>query len=233
VAIWSPERIDSDLLNYIIAMGARPGDRLPSLEDLSVELKISTGKLREQLEVARALGLVEVSPRRGIHIADYSFLAAIRLSLLYVLAGDPGQFQAFGQLRNEIEAGFWHQAVALLTTEDHAELKGLIASAWRKLNGRPIQIPHAEHRKLHLTIYKHLDNLFVKGLLEAYWEAYEAVGLSVYSDMHYLREVWTYHEGIVNAIISGNLEEGHRLLLVHTTLLRHREMPAITQGELE
>ncbi len=214
-------------------MGASPGDRLPSLDDLSKELKISTGKLREQLEVARALGLVEVRPNRGIRIAEYSFLAAIRLSLLYVLASDPSQFQAFGQLRNEVEAAFWHKAVTLLTPEDQVELKALIAAAWAKLNGRPIQIPHAEHRKLHLTIYRHLDNLFVKGLLEAYWEAYEAVGLSMYSDLHYLREVWTYHEGIVNAIISGNLEEGHRLLLLHTTLLRHREMPAMTQGELE
>jgi DNA-binding FadR family transcriptional regulator len=233
VIIWSPNRLDSDLLSYIIANGKRPGDKLNSLDELSKELKISTGKLREQLEVARALGLVEVRPNRGITIADYNFLDAIRVSLLYVLGSDPGQFQAFGQLRNEVEAAFWHQAVALLTTEDQAELKGLVASAWGKLNGRPIQIPHSEHRKLHLTIYKRLDNVFVKGLLEAYWEAYEAVGLSMYSDMHYLREVWTYHEGIVNAIICGDLAEGHRLLLLHTTLLRHREMPAMTQGELE
>lgn len=233
MTIWSPDHLDSDLLNYIVAMGASPGDRLPSLDDLSKELKISTGKLREQLEVARALGLVEVRPNRGIRIAEYSFLAAIRLSLLYVLASDPSQFQAFGQLRNEVEAAFWHKAVTLLTPDDQFELKALIAAAWAKLNGRPIQIPHAEHRKLHLIIYRRLDNLFVKGLLEAYWEAYEAVGLSMYSDLHYLREVWTYHEGIVNAIFSGNLEEGHRLLLLHTTLLRHREMPAISQGELE
>ncbi len=228
-----PDYLDSDLLNYIISKGSRPGDRLPALDDLSKELKISTGKLREQLEVARALGLVEVRPNRGIRIAEYSFLAGIRLSLLFVLAGDPKQFQAFGQLRNEIEAAFWHRAVALLTPEDHAELRGLVAAAWAKLNGWPIQIPHAEHRRLHLTIYKHLDNLFVKGLLEAYWEAYEAGGLSLFSDLQYLREVWTYHERIVEAIIAGNPDEGHRLLLLHTSLLRHREMPAHTQGELE
>jgi DNA-binding FadR family transcriptional regulator len=233
MASWSPDRLDSDLLNYIVAKGARPGERLPSLEDLSKELKISTGKLREQLEVARALGLVEVRPNRGIRLAEYSFLSAIRLSLLYVLAGDPSQFQAFGQLRNEIEAAYWHRAVALLTIGDHAELRALVSAAWAKLNGRPIQIPHAEHRLLHLTIYKHIDNLFVKGLLEAYWEAYEAVGLSMYSDLQYLREVWTYHERIVDAIIAGDLDEGHRLLLIHTTLLRHREMPAISEGELE
>jgi DNA-binding FadR family transcriptional regulator len=233
VAGPSSDPLDSDLLSYIVAKGYRPGDRLPSLDELSKELKISTGKLREQLEVARALGLVEVRPNRGIRLAEYSFLSAIRLSLLYGLARDPSQFQAFGQLRNEVEAAFWHRAVALLTPQDHAELRGLIAAAWAKLNGRPIQIPHAEHRLLHLTIYKHLDNVFVKGLLEAYWEAYEAVGLSMFSDLQYLREVWTYHERIVDAIVAGDPDEGHRLLLMHTTLLRHREMPVMSQGELE
>jgi DNA-binding GntR family transcriptional regulator len=101
-----------------------------------------------------------------------------------------------------------------------------VASAWEKLNGQPIQIPHAEHRSLHLTIFKNLDNVFVRGILEAYWEAYEAVGLSLYSDYQYLREVWTYHEGIVNALMAGDLAEGHRLLLQHTSLLRHREPAA-------
>ena len=225
MTVWSPDRIDSDLINYIIAKGCRPGDRLPSLDELGKELKISIGKLREQLEVARALGLVEVRQNRGIRIAEYNFLAAIRLSLLYALALDQAQFQAYGQLRNEMESAFWYPAVALLTPADHAELRALIAAAWAKLNGRPIQIPHGEHRKLHLTIFKHLDNAFVKGLLEAYWEAYEAVGLNVYSDYQYLREVWTYHEGIVNAIVAGDLAEGHRLLQLHTTLLRHRELP--------
>ena len=71
------DNLDSDLLRYILSKGCQPGDRLPSLEDLSTELKISTGKLREQLEVARALGLVEVRPRTGIRIAEYDFSIAV------------------------------------------------------------------------------------------------------------------------------------------------------------
>jgi DNA-binding FadR family transcriptional regulator len=217
------DRQDSELLRYIVASGRKPGDRLPSLEELSDRLGISTGKLREQLEVARAMGLVEVRPRTGIRLAEYNFLPAVRFSLMYALASDPSQFEAFGHLRSQVEAAFWHQAVGLLTADDLQHLRGLIASAWARLNGQPIQIPHAEHRELHLTIFRHLNNPFVKGLLEAYWEAYEAVGLSLFSDYQYLREVWTYHEAIVDALEAGDVNEGHRLLLLHTTLLRHRE----------
>lgn len=219
------DKLDSELLRYLVASGCQPGEKLPSLEELSVELKLSTGKLREQLQVARALGLVEVRPHTGIRIAEYSFLAAIRYSLLYALAKDPSQFEAFGDLRSHVEAAFWHEAVARLTPGDLAQLRDLVALAWAKLDGRPVQIPHAEHRRLHLTIFSRLDNAFVKGILEAYWEAYEAVGLSLYSDYRYLREVWTYHEGIVKALEAGDYAEGHRLLLLHTSLLRYRELP--------
>lgn len=216
-------KLDSDLLRYIVANGFRAGDSLPSLEKISTELKLSISKLREQLEVARALGLVEVKPRLGIRLTDYAFLPAVRLSLMYALGLDQNQFEAFGVLRNHIEAAFWAEAVAGLTPEDLTALQDLIRAAWAKLNGSPIQIPHQEHRDLHLAIFKRLENPFVKGLLEAYWEAYEAVGLNVFSDYAYLREVWTYHDSIVQSLVRGDAAEGYRLLVQHTTLLRHRE----------
>lgn len=217
------DKLDSDLVRYIVERGFRPGDRLPPLEDISRELEISIGKLREQLEVARSLGLVDVRPRTGIRLAEYSFLPAIRFSLLYALASDPNQFEAFSALRNHVESAFWHEAARQLTAEDHAQLRAIIAQAWSKLDGQPVRIPHAEHRQLHMTIFGRLKNPFVTGLLEAYWEGYEAVGLNVFSDYQYLREVWTYHERIVDAIVAGRLDEGHRLLNEHAQLLQQRE----------
>ena len=217
------EKLDSALLRYIVANGFKPGDRLPCLDDLSTELKISVGKLREQLEVARSLGLVDVRTRSGIRLEEYSFLPAVRFSVLYALALEPAQFDAFNILRNRVEAAFWYDAVTRLTPEDHAHLRDLLGKAWAKLNGHPIRIPHVEHRDLHLTIFGRLQNPFVKGLLEAYWEAYEAVGLSVFSDYTYLREVWTYHEKIVDAIEAGQYEDGYRFLVQHTALLRNRD----------
>jgi DNA-binding FadR family transcriptional regulator len=218
-------KLDSDFLDYIIRQGFKAGDRLPSIEELSLELKISVGKLREQLEVARSLGIVEVRPRAGIRLAETNFLPAVRLGLLYALARDPSQFEAFGLLRNHIEASFWHEAVALLTPNDHLSLQALVAQAWAKLNGKPIQIPHSEHRQLHLTIFSRLVNPFVKGLLEAYWEAYEAVGLNLFTDYQFLCDVWTYHEKMVTALAQGDVDESYRLFVEHSGLLRYLVSP--------
>ncbi len=201
---------------------ALASDRLPSLNDVSKELGVSVALLREQVEVAKAIGLVEVRPRTGIRRLPYSFLPAVRQSLSYAIAVDQSHFMEFSDLRNHIEAAYWDEATQLLTPEDHQRLMSLVNRAWEKLNGQPIQIPHEEHRQLHLCIYARLKNPFVLGLLEAYWEAYEAVGLNLYADYRYLQQVWVYHQEMVEAICNGDFDRGYRALLQHKDLIFHR-----------
>lgn len=224
-----PPQLSSEFLDYLANKPAQNGstdqedsERLPSLSTLSKELGVSVARLREQLEVAEALGLVEVRPRTGIRRLPYSFLPAVRESLSYAITLDHTYFEAFAELRNHVESAFWHKATRSLTAEDHHELQAMIDKANEKLNGTPIQIPHREHRQLHLTIFKRLENPFVLGLLEAYWEAYEAVGLNVYADYGYLQEVWRYHRQMVDAICQGDFQAGFAALEEHKDLLYHR-----------
>lgn len=218
----------SEFMNYL-ASHARENQsrdtRVPPLADLSRELGISVARLREQLEVARAIGLVEVRPRTGIRRLPYTFLPAVRQSLTYALTLDWDHFLAYSDLRNHIEASYWDEAVQLLTPEDHEILHHLIEIAWEKLRGQPIQIPHSEHRRLHLCIFGRLENPFVLGLLEAYWEAYEAVRLDLFADYDYLQQVWKYHQRMVEAICSGDIIAGYEALVGHKELLFHRPLP--------
>jgi DNA-binding FadR family transcriptional regulator len=220
-----PQDLASDLLAYMVRRKFQPGDQLPTLTELSAEMGISVNKLREQLEVARTLGLVDVRPRAGIRVRAYSFLPAVRLSLLYALAMDRQNFRAFGDLRISIEVGFWRDAVTRLQPEDHERLKTLVALAWKKLNDTPVHLPHNEHREFHLTVFSRLDNPFATALLEAYWEAYEATEYHVYADYKYLRDVWTYHERIVDLIVEGDIDGSLSAFLEHTRLLRYRNTP--------
>jgi DNA-binding FadR family transcriptional regulator len=219
------ERISPDISEFLryLAGHEEAKNKLPSLNELSRELGVSVASLREQLEVARALGLVEVRPRLGTKRRDYSFTPAVRQSLGYALALNDGHFRKYAELRNHIESAFWHEAVQKLTDSDKQELKALVARAWEKLHGTPIQVPHEEHRNLHLKIYSRLENPFVTGILEAYWEAYEAVGLNVFrGGYEYLQEVWQHHQEMVEAICNGNFEAGYEALVKHTDLLYHR-----------
>lgn len=213
----------SNFLHYLASVELDgPDERLPALAELSKQLGISVSALREQLEVARALGLVEVRPRTGMRRLPFSFFPAVQKSLFYAIQRSDDYFLQFAELRNNLEASYWDAAVSLLKPEDLRSLQDLMTRAWNKLRGTPPQIPHEEHRLLHLTVYSRLDNPFVQGLLEAYWDAYETVGLSLYTDLHYLEQVWQYHQEMVDALCTGDFATGFEALVEHKDLLTHR-----------
>lgn len=219
-----------ELIQYLIVSDGYEDDpdRLPSLNELSAELGISVARLREQLEVAKAMGLVDVRPRTGIRKLEYSFGPAVQQSLAYAIQSDRAYFDMFSDLRNHLEAAYWLEAVQKLTAEDCRELQTLMIQAWDKLRGQRIKIPHSEHRCLHMGVFKRLENPFVTGILEAYWDAYEAVGLNVYADYQYLQQVWQYHQDMVDAIAEGDYQRGYEALVEHKDLLYHRSVSPIS-----
>ena len=212
-------KLDSQFLNYLIDKQLLPGERVPTLQDIGDELGISVGKLREQLEVARSLGLVSVRPRVGIQREPLDFAKAILPGVLFGLGTGEATFSQFSQLRRAIETELWGTAVVQLTAADKAQLRQIIQRAWEKLRGEPVHVPNGEHRQFHLLIFSRLQNPFVQGLLAAYWDAYEASELTRFATYQYWLDVWTYHEKICDALHANDVEAGRRLLMEHFELL--------------
>lgn len=213
------DKLDSQFLNYLIDTRVSPGERVPTLQEISGELGISVGKLREQIAVARSMGLISMKPRVGIQREPLDFSKAILPSVLFSLGSGETTFIQFSQLRRAVEAGFWLEAVSLLTESDKKQLREIIAQAWGKLHGDPIHVPNNEHRQFHLHIFNKLDNPFVQGLLAAYWDAYEASELTRFASYEYWLDVWSHHEKIIDAIDEADFEYGRQLLTEHFNLL--------------
>ena len=216
---------ESEFLCYLVDNELKPGERLPSLSDLSQEIGISIGKLREQLEVARTFGFVSVQPRLGTRREAFDFYPAVHTSLIFGLTAGEASFEQFSQLRQTIEASMWSVAVKLLTPEDKDQLDTIVAAAWQKLRGQPVHIPNGEHRQLHLSIFSRLANPFVQALLTAYWDAYELSELTRFADYQYWLDVWSYHERIVLAIRNDEYSKGQQLLVDHFQLLPTVTLP--------
>ena len=212
-------QLDSDFIAYIVEHQVQPDEKLPSLQDISKEIGISVGKLREQLEVARTLGIVSVRPRRGTVRLPYDFAPAVQASLSFGLEIEATTFNQFSQLRRAIETQFWNEAVQLLTDEDKIALKEIISKAWSRLNGTPRHIPTREHRQFHLKIFSRLENPFVQGLLSAYWAAYADSQITRLMGYDYWVRVWEYHGRIAEALVSNEFTEGRDLLIEHFDLL--------------
>src|SRR5215475_11178373 len=103
----SRERISphiSEFMRYLAAH-EEAEEGLPTLNELSQELGVSVASLREQLEVARALGLVEVKPGRGgTRRRLFSFAPAVRQSLGYALELNEEHFRKYAELRDHVES---------------------------------------------------------------------------------------------------------------------------------
>ncbi len=213
----------SEFLVYLSDHSRQGNQEVPPLTEISKELGISVSSVREQLQVARTLGFVEVKPKLGIKLQTYSFEPTISQSLSYAVSLDLSYFEAFSDLRNHIETSYWYSAVSLLTMENIEYLRNLIITAKKKLSSTPLEFPHQEHRDLHLSIYKNLENPFVTGILEAYWNLYEIVGLNVYVEKSYLEQVWNYHEQMVDAIAKGDYAISYQTLITHMDLIHNRK----------
>lgn len=207
-------------LEYISSSKLNGKNQIPALSVISRELGISSSSLRETLELAKTLGLVDAHPGTGIELMDYSFKSPVIKSLGYALMENKARFDEFSDLRIHLEMAYFINAVSLLSQDNVEEMRNLVRNAKEKLNRVPIQIPHPEHRQLHLCIYRNLKNKFVTGLLEAYWTLYETVGLDLYTDLSYLIKVWNYHESIVEEIANGNFEKSYDLLVEHMEMIK-------------
>ncbi len=218
------------ILQYLNDEGAKGSEepvKLPPLGDLAKKLGVSRGKLREDLITAQAYGLVEMRPGDGTYIQPFDFYTAIRPAVLYSIACDKRNFDRFYRVRAQLELAFWEQAVSLLEQSDIDALEQILARAEQRLSGTPIEIPHREHRDLHLRVFDRLDNPFVLGLLEAYWDAYEAVELHRYFDLSYYEEMWSSHRQIVEALQARDHARGRAILMEHFRILEYR----LQQGE--
>ena len=220
-------------LKYLSSRKDEDGFRLPSLSELSKTTQTSIPSLREQLEVARAFGFVEVRPKTGIRKNKYRFAPAVAASLAYSIEETPAIFDSYADLRKHIEAAYFVEAASLLTEEDINGLMRLVEVAKIKLASVPIEIPYVEHRELHLLMYSRLNNPFVTGLLEAYWQIYEDVGLSRYTELSYHQRVWNYHEKIVESIRQGEFSNSKKALLEHMILIEQRPKSQPTKIHFE
>jgi DNA-binding GntR family transcriptional regulator len=70
-----------------------------------------------------------------------------------------------------------------------------------------------------------LNNQYLDGILDAFWEVYHLSGLEVYPDFTYVERVWQYHARIVEQLRNRNYSAGLSLLIEHMDLVNQREKP--------
>lgn len=218
----------SPLLKYI-ADATRQDEPIPSIPELGSKLGISPAGVREQLEVPKQLGFVEVRTRTGIQKHEFCLTRPLTLSMNYGVRIDPDLFFEYASLRQHLEIAYWYEACALLEKSDVQELQNIEERANWKISQNPMVIPTVEHRKFHLTIYRPLQNRVLNSVLETYWDLYEESHIHYYRNHEYLESIWSYHRQIASAIASRAYEKGYEALVAHFDLMKTHKKADLRQ----
>ena len=167
--------------------------------------------------------IANILPKTGIHKNNFSFYQAIKPGLDYAVMDDVTNFQHFAGLRKHLESAYFVEAAQSLSLAELNSLENLVQSALTKIEGSPIQLPNEEHRDFHMKIFANIENPFLQGLLETYWDLYHFHDFEYYPDHDYLLRVWHYHMRIIEQVKNRNFTQALALLIEHMDLLKQRE----------
>ena len=212
------------LLDYLIEKAKNPLSEIPPIQKLSSELGVSTASLREQMELAKNLGIISTKPRKGIEILPYQFKPAVEKSLYYAINLDQKYFQQFSELRTHLEQAYFIESASLLDASNINELKVYVQQAKNKLEGFPVQIPHQEHRNYHLTFFQTPEKRFSNRVSRNLLGHVRTDRFNLYNNLEYLINVWKYHQRIIEEIETNDFVKAERLLIEHMELIDTRNI---------
>ncbi len=199
------------LLNYL-ADATKNNQEIPSIAELSNILGISIASVREQLEVARQLGFVEVRPRTGIQCKEFSFAPLLNLGMAFGLRKEPNLVSDYIDLRAHLEMSYFDKAISLLADEQFDYMQFLVDVAFRKLQRKPAIIPVEEQSEYHLTIFRPLANKVLTNLLEVYWDLASVYGGKLFNDLDEMLSAWSKRQFIVDALREKQFDLGKNAL---------------------
>jgi GntR family transcriptional repressor for pyruvate dehydrogenase complex len=201
----------------------KPGDRLPTLKELSAEHEVGYGVAREAMQQLVALGLVDVRPRRGAVVREFDTSGGLDDSRLAILLSDQAVEELY-DLRLLVEVAIAGQAATSATEE---QLEGILSAqrafdaalrADRQIHSADVDLHSSIARASGNTVFlRVLDTL--RGILaEVRSQAIAVPGASEAAK----RE----HDAIVKAILARDPEAARAAMTKHIETAKRTVMEA-------
>lgn len=210
-----PQPSVADLLqDLIIAKGLRPGDRLPTENELVAEIGAGRGGIREALRGLQALGVVEFRPGLGMYLRPIGLegLAGslgFWARLLDRLGSDA--IGAIGAVRERLELASIGDVVGKHSEEQYRRmgevLEKMRARAWRGEYSPELDC------EFHLLVFEPSDNWVLRELIVAFWEVYVTIPPTFQNGTP--DEVVDWHQRVLDSLRSGSVELAHAAMQFH------------------
>lgn len=209
-----PDVLYKQLVSLITTGEIKPGERLPSERDMSLELGVSRQSIREAIYRAKAAGLIEVKQGGGSFVIS-SLRGNLKQPLSVLLEGQAGKIFEFLEVRKLIEVWCAEKASMAARAADLKRMEGtlkrmhkakLATSGWEKAD-----------LEFHSAIAAATQNVIALHLMEGLKESFHAYfRVKKFTTRSERRDViLRQHERIFEAIKRKNPQEARKRALEH------------------
>lgn len=207
-----------EIRSYIIRNELKPGDLLPTEQEMSQTLGVSRNVLREAIKSMELMGMVQACPGRGTEVREFSLDFVFQNVLFFNVGGKDEPVREMFGIRRMLELSYMRQAFASLENEDIA----LIRACLTRMQACSARIPEDENasleftqldREFHMLLFRPLGNSVLNSLLESIWAVDEGFKLEKKSP-HLVSSV-PRHEAIVVALENYDYRAFARAMEAH------------------
>lgn len=157
---------------YILENGLRPGDPLPSENEIAAQLKVSRPAVREAFRSLEAAGMIETRRGVGRRVKSFEF-RTIADALSHSLKVDVASVKELLSVREALESGFLPLAIENLPPEAHVRLGSIVADMHAAIGDRKRYV--SADMEFHKTLFSGVDNRVLQELLTIFWHLFMGI----------------------------------------------------------
>ncbi len=214
----------------ILNRGLRPGDAMPTENELAELTSSSRPAVREAVRTLVALDILDVRHGTGTFVGQMSLRPLVEGLVFRGVLMPGNDFEALREVvevRTVLDLALAPQVVSKLAGTDAADLRALVGDM-REAADRGAVAPEAD-RAFHEGLAVRLGNMLYRQLVGAFWDVHATVqphlGLPTPQD---LIDTAAAHGALVDAAVAGDLGAYEQALHDHyAPLLRVLEKSAV------
>lgn len=199
-------------IKELIASGHyRPGDRLPTEQELATMFGVGRSSIREAIKVFQHLGVVESKAAKGTFVQERANISLEAITWALLLGND--DIRDIYELREAIESISFRRVAGRLQRNDPAghatltKLQSVVADMFEaaKADDRE-QMAEADYR-FHQTIIEGSDNALFHDMYHTLLAFMKNVIIQSYDNMESMTAVAEDHADIVHVLETKTVEE--------------------------
>lgn len=202
------EEATSAIKQFILDNRLRPGDPLPTEEELVGTLGVSRSSVREALRTLQSLDIVEIRHGRGMAVGRLSFAPMVEAAIFRAQLNSEDDLRTLREvveIRTQLDLAVTDQLLEHFRGSEQSRMRSLVETM-RERDARGesfIEQDEAFHRAL----LAGTENQTLTALVLAFWEVHtRSIPLLGLPQAEDIRHTVDAHEAMLDALVAGDAE---------------------------